>query len=99
LAEWLAYISVPVEFFGGVFLIVGFATRYTVFVMLIFTLVASFSSRAYWSAPEPQRLAQASSFGKNIAIMGGLIVLLVNAAGRFSLDSLLVRHKPTTLRK
>jgi putative oxidoreductase len=91
LAEWLAYISVPAEFFGGLFLIVGFATRYTVFVLLIFTVVASFSSHAYWSAPALQRAAQASSFWKNIAIMGGLIVLSVSAAGRFSVDNLLLR--------
>jgi putative oxidoreductase len=91
LAEWLAYISVPAEFFGGLFLIVGFATRYTVFVLLVFTVVASFSSHAYWSAPAQQRAAQASSFWKNIAIMGGLIVLSVSAAGRFSLDNLLLR--------
>jgi putative oxidoreductase len=93
LAEWMAYISVPAEFFGGLFLILGFATRYTVLVMLFFTIVASFSSHPYWSGPEAQRSAQASSFWKNVAIMGGLIVLFVTAAGRFSLDSLLFRKK------
>jgi putative oxidoreductase len=91
LAEWLAYISVPTEFFGGLFLIVGFATRYTVLVMLIFTVVASFSSHAYWSVPEAQRVSQASSFWKNTAIMGGLIALLVSTAGRYSVDNLLLR--------
>jgi len=93
LAEWLAYVSVPAEFLGGLFLILGFATRYTVFVMLIFTMVASLSSHAYWSVPETQRAAQVSSFWKNFAIMGGLIVLAASAAGRFSLDQVL-RRKP-----
>lgn len=93
LAEWMAYISVPAEFFGGLFLIVGFATRYTVLVMLIFTIVASFSSHAYWSGPEAQRSAQASNFWKNVAIMGGLIVLFVSNSGRFSLDNFLFRKK------
>lgn len=93
LAEWLAYVSVPAEFFGGLFLILGFATRYTVLVMLIFTIVASFSSHAYWSVPEAQRAAQASSFWKNIAIMGGLITLSVSTAGRLSLDYHLSRKK------
>ena len=93
LAEWMAYISVPAEFLGGLFLILGFATRYTVLVMLFFTVVASFSSHAYWSVPEAQRASQASSFWKNISIMGGLIVLFVSAAGRFSLDNLLFRKQ------
>jgi putative oxidoreductase len=93
LAEWLAYVSVPTEFLGGLFLILGLATRYTVGVMLIFTIIASFSSHAYWSVPQAQRAAQASSFWKNFAIMGGLIVLSVSAAGRFSLDYFLSRKK------
>ena len=58
LPEWMAYISVPTEFFGGLFLLLGFATRYTALVMLIFTIVATFSSHAYWSSPEAQRINQ-----------------------------------------
>ena len=45
LPAFLAYIAVPVEFFGGVALILGLATRYVVLVMVIFILVATFSSR------------------------------------------------------
>jgi putative oxidoreductase len=61
--------------------------------MLFFTVVASFSSHAYWSVPAAQRAGQSSSFWKNISIMGGLIVLFVSAAGRFSLDNLLFRKQ------
>jgi putative oxidoreductase len=93
LQEWMAYISVPAEFFGGLFLILGFATRYTVLVLLFFTIVASFSSHAYWTYPEAQRIAQSSSFWKNVAIKGGLIALFVSTAGRFSLDNVLSRKK------
>lgn len=93
LQEWMAYISVPAEFFGGLFFILGFATRYTVLVMLFFTVVASFSSHAYWSGPEAQRVAQSSSFWKNVAIMGGMIALFVSTAGRFSLDNALCRKE------
>jgi putative oxidoreductase len=93
LPEWMAYISVPAEFFGGLFLILGFATRYTVLVMLIFTTVASFSSHAYWSVPEAQRVSQATNFWKNVSMMGGMIALFVCAAGRTSLDYLLFERK------
>lgn len=79
--------------FGDLFLIFGFAMRYTVLLILFFTIVATFSSHAYWSGPEAQRSVQASSFWKNVAIMGGLIVLFVSAAGRFSLDNFLVRKR------
>src|SRR5882757_6010508 len=45
---FMAYISVPVEFFGGLALMFGLATRYVVVVMVVFTLVATFSSHRYW---------------------------------------------------
>ena len=45
---FLAYISVPAEFFGGLAIMFGFATRYAAVVMTIFMLVATFSSHRYW---------------------------------------------------
>jgi putative oxidoreductase len=91
LASWMAYISVPAEFLGGLFLIVGFATRYMALVLLFFTIVASFSSHAYWTVPDAQRAGQSSQFWKNVSIMGGMIITFVVGAGRISLDRLLCR--------
>jgi putative oxidoreductase len=91
LAEWMAYIAVPVEFLGGLALVLGFATRYAVLVMLFFMIVASFSSHAFWSVPDAQRGNQGAHFWKNIAIMGGMVLLFVTAGGRFSLDRILFR--------
>src|SRR5262249_60375642 len=44
LPAFLAYIAVPAEFFGGIALILGLATRYVVLVVFVFMLVATFSS-------------------------------------------------------
>lgn len=84
---FMAYISVPVEFFGGLALIFGFATRYVVVLMVGFMLVATFSSHRYWEfADAAQRRVQESSFWKNMAMLGGFACLFVAGAGRFSLD-------------
>jgi putative oxidoreductase len=91
LQEWMAWVSVPAEFLGGLFLILGFATRYTVLVLLFFMVVASFSSHAYWNFTGAQRVGQSSQFWKNVSMTGGLIVLFVTAAGRISLDRILFR--------
>jgi putative oxidoreductase len=89
----MAYIAVPVEFFVGLALILGFATRYAVLVMLFFMIVASFSSHAYWSVPDAQRGNQSAHFWKNITIIGGLVMLFVTGAGRYSLDQMLGRKR------
>ena len=62
LPEFMAYVATPVELFVGLFLIIGFATRYSAIVILIFTIVASFSSHAYWNYPEAQKTAQLAQF-------------------------------------
>jgi putative oxidoreductase len=88
LPAFLAYISVPAEFFGGLALIFGFATRYIVLVLIVFMLVATFSSHRYWEfADAAARRSQDSSFYKNLAMLGGFFFLFVCGSGRFSLDN------------
>ena len=87
LPAFLAYVAVPVEFFGGIALILGVATRYVVLVMVIFMLVATFSSHRYWEFAEAAtRRAQDGNFYKNLAMLGGFAFLFVCGAGRLSLD-------------
>jgi putative oxidoreductase len=84
---FMAYISVPVEFFGGLALMFGLATRYIVVVMIVFMLVATFSTHRYWDfADIATRRIQDLNFYKNIAMIGGLFFLFVGGAGRLSLD-------------
>ena len=90
---WMAYISAPAEFFGGLAILFGFATRYAAVVMVIFVLVASFSSHRYWDvADAAMRRAQDSSFWKNMGILGAILFLFAVGAGRLSIDRMLGRN-------
>src|SRR5688572_765056 len=40
LPEFLGYIAPPVEFVGGILLLIGFAIRYTALVMFLFLIIA-----------------------------------------------------------
>jgi putative oxidoreductase len=93
LPEFLGYIAPPVEFIGGVFLLLGFATRYTALVMFVFMLFATFSSHRYWNFPEAQQANQNSHFWKNISMTGGIFLLFVTGAGRYALDAVLMRRR------
>jgi putative oxidoreductase len=92
LPMWLGYIAPPVEFVGGIFLVLGFATRYTALVMLLFVIIATFSSHRYWNFPEAQQANQNSHFWKNMSIKGGLLFLFITGAGRISIDRMLMRR-------
>jgi putative oxidoreductase len=92
LPTWLGYVAPPVEFVGGIFLVIGFATRYTALVILLFVIIATFSSHRYWNFPEAQRANQNSHFWKNVSMMGGAVLLFITGAGRLSIDRMLNRN-------
>ena len=82
-----AVIAIVVEVVGALALLAGFGTRIAAVVLALFTLVASIFFHAYWAAPEGQAMVQQLMFFKNLAIVGGLLALAANGAGRWSLDA------------
>jgi putative oxidoreductase len=93
LPEFLGYVAPPVEFLGGIALVLGFATRYAALLLLLFTIIATLSSHRWWNFPEAQQTNQHSHFWKNVTMMGGLVVLFVTAGGRLSVDTWLRQRK------
>jgi putative oxidoreductase len=94
LPDVLGYIAPPVELIGGVLILLGLATRYTALLILLFTIVATFSSHRYWDFTDAaQRQQQHTHFWKNVSMMGGQVLLFVIGAGRYSLDRLLMRDR------
>jgi len=94
LPYFMAFISVPAEFFGGLALIFGFATRYAVLVLIVFMVVATFSSHRYWDFSDPAaRRVQESAFYKNVAMTGGFFFLFMAGAGGLSVDGWLRKRR------
>ena len=83
----LGWIGAPVEFFGGLGLVLGAATRWATLLIIVFTIVATLIGHRYWELTDAVAWRmQKSHFVKNLAIIGGLVVLFVTAGGRFSVD-------------
>ena len=84
--EFFAWFSTAVEIVVGITLILGVATRYSALLLLIFTIIATAIAHRYWQYPMPAQVGQYINFIKNLAIIGGLVLLFVTGAGRFSID-------------
>ena len=93
LPDFLGYVAPPVEFIGGICIVLGLATRYAALLMLLFVIIASFSSHRYWAVEPAQVANQSSHFWKNVAMKGGLVFLFITGAGRLSLDWMLGRRR------
>ena len=82
-----AVIAIVVEVLGGLALLAGFGTRVAALVLAVFTVAASVIFHAYWAVPAEAQMVQQLMFFKNIAGVGGLLVLAAHGAGGWSLDA------------
>ena len=71
----------------GVALILGIATRYVSLFTIVYLIIATAIAHRYWEASPAAIGAQYANFCKNLAIMGGTLLLYVLGAGRLSLDT------------
>jgi len=88
-----AVLALVVEIVGGLALLVGYQTRIAAFVLAIFTFFASIFFHAYWAAPVDQTFVVQLLFFKNVAVIGGLLVLAASGAGKFSIDGLKAKQQ------
>ena len=82
-----AVIAIAVEVLGGLALLAGFGTRVAALVLAVFTVAASVIFHAYWAVPAEAQMVQQLMFFKNLAVVGGLLVLAAHGAGGWSVDA------------
>ncbi len=81
------FIAVVMEFFAGVALIAGVATRPLALLMALYTLGAALLSHHFWTMEGMVRLQNEINFFKNVSIIAGLMLLYVTGPGKYSIDS------------
>lgn len=73
------WIGMGLEFIGIVLLITGWHAKIGVYSLIVFTVLATAIYHRFWSKTDPaQRTASRLSLVANIAIVGGLLLLLQN---------------------
>ncbi|UVL22358.1 DoxX family protein [Pseudomonas donghuensis] len=81
-----AAVAVVMEFFVAIILILGFYTRPLAFLFALFVIGTAVIGHPFWSMVDPAKAANTVQFFKNMSIVGGLLLLSVTGAGRFSVD-------------
>lgn len=82
----LAFLTAALETLGGLALMLGWQVRIAALALAAFTLLASALFHAYWAVPAEQAFVQQLLFNKNLALTGGLLMLVALGAGGWSLD-------------
>lgn len=86
---------------GGILLLLGYRSGFGVVLLLMYWVPVTFIVHSFWNDPfdclvniscgdlqEPYRRIQGVLFMKNLAIIGGLLMVWVNGSGRFSIKRL-----------
>lgn len=84
--QLLAMASAVVEVAAAIMVIVGFKARYAALVLAAFMVVVTPIFHDYWNLAEPQRYGQYLHFWKNMAILGGLLLVVAHGPGGLSID-------------
>ncbi|PCI75130.1 MAG: hypothetical protein COB20_13590 [SAR86 cluster bacterium] len=79
-------LTILIQLFGGIAMIVGYQVKPVAFVLAGLTLVISVVMHDFWNVPD-----QTQNFVKNMGIMAGLLVSAGLGAGAWSLDSKLYK--------
>lgn len=78
---------------GGISVILGFKARIGATLLLIFLVLATYFFHDFWTMTGADREAQTIQFMKNLSLMGGMLFIIANGSGKWSLDNQLPRVK------
>jgi putative oxidoreductase len=87
-ASMLAPIGAGVEFFGGLAIVLGVEVRNAALLMVAFVIVATLISHRFWELADAARRAQVTQLSKNVAIIGGFVLLHAAGGGRYAVERL-----------
>ena len=79
--EIMVWLAILVEIGGGLLLLIGWKTRWVAWLLILFTVIASFMGHRFWVDP-----GQLNAFLKNIAVIGGLLMYVTYGPGSASVD-------------
>lgn len=73
---------------GGILVLIGYRSSFGALLLLMYWIPVTFIVHAFWTDPVEIRREESIHFMKNIAIIGGMLIVLVNGSGRYSIRRL-----------
>jgi len=83
--------AAAVELLGGIAVLVGFKTRIVAWVLLLYLIPTTAIFHNFWALQGMEQQDNMIHFLKNMAIMGGLLILAANGPGPYSIDERAVK--------
>jgi putative oxidoreductase len=79
MAEVVLPLTIALEVGGGLLLVAGWRVQWVAAALAVFTLATAFTAHAFWAADAAQFAGQLNNFLKNVAMVGGFVLLIAQA--------------------
>ncbi len=87
--DMLLYGAILFLLMGGTMVLLGYRSSLGAILLLMYWIPVTFIVHDFWAYPEDQIRLQKILFMKDMAIIGGLLMLLGKGSGRYSVKRLL----------
>ncbi len=86
--DFLLSIAIFLLLLGGTLVLIGYRSGFGAVLLLVYWVPVTFIVHSWWNDPIDIQREESIAFMKNIAIIGGLLMILVNGSGRYSIRRL-----------
>ncbi|MBX2814413.1 MAG: DoxX family membrane protein [Saprospiraceae bacterium] len=91
--DLLLIIGIFILLLGGTLLLLGYRSSLGSILLLLYWIPFTFIVYDFWNDAAEDRRVQAILFMRNLAIVGGLLMIFVNGSGKYSVKTLLANTK------
>lgn len=91
--EFLLIGAIFLMIVGGVLILSGYRSSLGGVLLIMFYLPVTLIAHSWWNDPIDMQREQSILFMKNIAIIGGLLIIVVNGSGKYSIKRLFATTK------
>jgi putative oxidoreductase len=84
--EAMVVLAIIIQIVAGLALVIGWQTRWAAWLLVLYVLIAALMAHRYWEYDAAQYANQMQHFFKNMAIVGGLLMLAAFGPGSMSVD-------------
>lgn len=81
-----AILTILIELGGGLLLVIGWKTRWVGLIFFLWLIPTTVLFHNFWASPPDEYVSQQTNFLKNLAIMGGMLMVYAFGPGRLAAD-------------
>ena len=87
--DTLLYAAIFLLVLGGIMVLLGYRSTLGAALLLCYWVPVTFIVHDFWNAPRSELRIESIMFMKDVAIIGGLLMLMGKGSGRYSMKRLL----------